>query len=136
MKKNFLLRIDKEIFDEVEYISEVEDRSINYMLCKLINKGLNIILTTHSDYILEQFNNFIRLGKVNEDKLSELGYSNEHVLNHEDVKIYNFKKESDYLYVPKEVDVNETGVIDENFSEVTDELYNESVDIIDNMESD
>jgi DNA helicase HerA-like ATPase len=43
VKKNFLLRIDKEIFDEVDYISEIEDRSINYMLCKLINKGLNSI---------------------------------------------------------------------------------------------
>lgn len=105
-------------------------------LVKLINNGLNIILTTHSDYILEQFNNLIRLGKVNEDKLNELGYCDENILNHKDVKIYNFKKESDYLYVTKEVEVNETGFIDENFSEVTDELYNESVDIIDNMESD
>ena len=41
MKKNFLLRIDEEIFDRVKSISEVEDRSINYMLCKLISKGLN-----------------------------------------------------------------------------------------------
>lgn len=43
MKKNFLLRIDEEIFDKVKDISEVEDRSINYMMCKLINRGLNCI---------------------------------------------------------------------------------------------
>ena len=43
MKKNFLLRIDKEVFDKVKDISEVEERSINYMMCKLINKGLNCI---------------------------------------------------------------------------------------------
>lgn len=41
MKKNFLLRIDEEVFDKVKDISEVEDRSINYMMCKLIDKGLN-----------------------------------------------------------------------------------------------
>ena len=43
MKKNFLLRIDEEVFYKVKDISEVEDRSINYMMCKLINKGLNCI---------------------------------------------------------------------------------------------
>ena len=43
MKKNFLLRIDEEIFDKVKDISEVEERSINYMMCKLINRGLNCI---------------------------------------------------------------------------------------------
>ena len=41
MKKNFLLRIDEEIFDRVKSISETEDRSINYMIGKLIEKGLN-----------------------------------------------------------------------------------------------
>ena len=48
MKKNFLLRIDEEIFDRVKSISEVEDRSINYMLCKLISKGLNGIKLNES----------------------------------------------------------------------------------------
>lgn len=43
MKKNFLLRIDEEVFDKVKDISEVEERSINYMMCKLIDKGLNCI---------------------------------------------------------------------------------------------
>ena len=43
LKKNFLLRVDEEIFDKVKDISEVEERSINYMMCKLINKGLNYI---------------------------------------------------------------------------------------------
>ena len=48
MKKNFLLRIDEEIFDKVKDISEVEERSINYMLCKLISKGLNGIKLNES----------------------------------------------------------------------------------------
>ena len=43
MNKNFLLRLDKEVFDKVKDISEVEERSINYMMCKLIDKGLNCI---------------------------------------------------------------------------------------------
>ena len=43
MKKNFLLRIDEEVFNNIKDISEKEDRSINYMINKLINNGLNYI---------------------------------------------------------------------------------------------
>ena len=43
MKKNFLLRIDEEVFNNIKDISEKEDRSINYMINRLINKGLNYI---------------------------------------------------------------------------------------------
>ena len=43
MKKNFLLRIDEEVFNNIKDISEKEDRSINYMINKLINKGLNYV---------------------------------------------------------------------------------------------
>jgi predicted HicB family RNase H-like nuclease len=43
LKKNFLLRIDEEVFNNIKDISEKEDRSINYMINKLINKGLNYI---------------------------------------------------------------------------------------------
>jgi hypothetical protein len=43
MKKPFLLRIDEEMLDRIKSIAEVEERSINYILCKLIDKGLNSI---------------------------------------------------------------------------------------------
>ena len=64
MKKNFLLRIDKEIFDEVDYISEIEDRSINYMLCKLIDKGLSSInLDSNIEKEIEEYSSKINLSK-------------------------------------------------------------------------
>ena len=65
MKKNFLLRIDKEIFDEVDYISEIEDRSINYMLCKLINKGLNSIdLDSNIEKEIEEYSSKTNVSKT------------------------------------------------------------------------
>ena len=40
MKKNYLLRMCNDKFSLVEKIAKEEDRSVNYMLCKLIEKGL------------------------------------------------------------------------------------------------
>ena len=64
MKKNFLLRLDEEMFNKVKDISEVEERSINYMLCKLINKGLNRINLDESiEKDIEDFANKSRMSK-------------------------------------------------------------------------
>lgn len=64
MKKNFLLRIDEEIFDRVKSISEVEERSVNYMICKLIEKSLNgINLDKEIERDIEEFATKSRMSK-------------------------------------------------------------------------
>ena len=40
MKKNYLLRVCEDTYSSVEKLAKEEDRSVNYMLCKLIDKGL------------------------------------------------------------------------------------------------
>ena len=100
-------------------------------LVKAINKGLNIIITTHSDYIVEKFNNFIRLGNANKKLFKKLGYEKNNILNYENVSIYNFKKESEYSYITEPIEINETGFDENSFYEVNNELYDETVDIID-----
>ncbi|WP_458456198.1 AAA family ATPase [Methanobrevibacter sp.] len=100
-------------------------------LVKAINQGLNIIITTHSDYIVEKFNNFIRLGNAKDEIFDKLQYDESHILNYKNVSIYNFKKEDKYSYVAESIDINNTGFDETSFSEVNDELYDESVDIID-----
>ena len=40
MKKDYPLRMCKELHLQVEKLAREEDRSVNYMLCKLIEKGL------------------------------------------------------------------------------------------------
>ena len=65
MKKNFLLRIDEEVFDKVKDISEVEERSINYMMCKLIDRGLNCIdLGSDIEKEIEEYANKSRMNKT------------------------------------------------------------------------
>lgn len=65
MKKNFLLRIDEEVFDKIKDTSEVEDRSINYMMCKLIDKGLNCIdLGSEIEKEIEEYSIKSRMSKT------------------------------------------------------------------------
>ena len=65
MKKNFLLRIDEETFNQIKDISEIEDRSINYMMCKLIDKGLNgINLSKDIEKEIEEYANKSRMSKT------------------------------------------------------------------------
>lgn len=128
---------DTIIIEEPEsHLHPKNQRILVKYLVKLVNNGLNIILNTQSDYIIEQFNNFIRLGEVDSETLEELNYTPEHVLNPSDIRIYNFKKDSDYQYIAEPVDINETGFDEESFSEISDALYDESADIIDAMRSD
>ena len=98
-------------------------------LVKALNEGLNIILTTQSDYVLEKFNNLIELGNCEKEIFNHLDYDESCILDYNDISIYNFKKNADFSYTPDLVDINSTGFSDKVFSEVIDELYTES-DII------
>ena len=65
MKKNFLLRIDQLAFDEIKYKSELEDRSVNYMMCKLIDKGMDYIaLNSDIEKEIEEYANKSRISKA------------------------------------------------------------------------
>lgn len=119
---------DTLIIEEIEnHLHPANQRILVKYLINLVNAGLNIILTTHSDYILEQFNNLIRLSNVDFNRLNDLGFDNADVLSHEKIAIYNFKNNPS---VVSRFDINKTGFLDEVFSEVIENLYDESLEII------
>ena len=130
--KFFLQKGDTLIIEEPEnHIHPKQQLILVKYLVKAINKGLKIIITTHSDYIIEKFNNFIRLGNTGVEIFNKYSYTSDDVLNYKDVSIYNFVKEGKCSYIAKPVEINCTGFDENSFFKLHSELYDESVDISD-----
>lgn len=98
-------------------------------LVKLINMGLNLIITTHSDFIIEKINNFVLLER-NITNIKDYGYDSGDYLKREQVGLYLFKQDKEtQTYSTENVEISEMGISENNFGPVIDALYNESHNI-------
>lgn len=118
------------IIEEPEaHLHPANQRLLVKYFVKAINNGLKILITTHSDYIISQLDNMINLSNIPEDKLHDLNYSKENVLDFKDIAIYNFKENLDNTFSAEKIIINFDGFIEDNFSKIADELYDETISI-------
>jgi len=119
---------DTLIIEEPEaHINPKNQRILVKYLSKLVNSGLKIIITTHSDYIIEQVNNFILANYLeNEILFDKFGYEKEDCLNLNDVSMYLFKEVANKEFEAKKIEIGKYGIEESSFSQVIDELYDES----------
>ncbi|WP_341280703.1 ATP-binding protein [Paenibacillus sp. FSL H8-0537] len=117
------------IIDEPELnLHPDNQRKMARILAKLANRGINVLISTHSDYIIKEFNNLLMLGKEFPDKIElmkKYKYSESEILKQEDISPYVF---IDSKIKPMEIDDLE-GIIAETFDDVINQ-YNDSVDEI------
>jgi len=75
------------------------------LIARLTNLGIKILITTHSDYILKEFNNLIMLSsaiKKDDTILKKLKYESNEILNSSKVKVYlNKNNEINNILVDK-----------------------------------
>ncbi|PLY10850.1 MAG: hypothetical protein C0626_04250 [Arcobacter sp.] len=83
----------------------------------LSNSGAKVLVTTHSDYILNEINNCIKLDNIEKD--------NEFAISKDDVSAYLFKNEKTKTTVNK-LEIDKFGISNDNFDEVLDELLDRS----------
>jgi len=117
------------IIDEPELnLHPDNQRNIARLIALMVNSGINVILSTHSDYIVREFNNLIMLHNdfSNKDKLlDKYKYTKEELLDANIVKAYLV---DDGSITPMEI-TKEEGIIATTFDDVVNSLNNSSDDI-------
>ncbi len=119
------------IIEEPEsHLHPANQRKLAWAIVKLIRDGLNVMLTTHSDYFLSQLSNFVRLSLLADERVTA-GYDAKAFIDPDDVGCYLFEwDEEGRGSRVRTLDINaEDGIPDDEFSDVAELLYNEYVDL-------
>ena len=93
------------------------------VLARLVNSGIKVMVTTHSDFLVGQVDNLVRASRLNNPE--ELGMERYDLIKEEDVSVYYFDDEN----VLHEIPVGEDGVDHDIFADVVQDLYDESLSI-------
>ncbi len=118
------------IIEEPEaHLHPENQRILAKFLARLIRKGVFLIITTHSDYLLKQINTFILLSKISPEKrVKRYKYAKNDYINPEEVAAYSFTQDKKIGYKIENVEINgEDGISQKEFIKIYKLLYDESV---------
>jgi len=121
------------IIDEPELNLHPDNhRKITRLLAHLSNKGIYIFITTHSDYMIKEFNNLIRLKHPITDKekiMKRYAYKEHDILNYKKITSY-INNTGELMVTP----IDNMGMEIETFDSVLNELSSSMDDILFNIE--
>jgi AAA ATPase domain len=123
---------DAVVVEEPEaHLHPDNQRLLAQALVKLVRRGLQVIVTTHSDYFVEQVSNFVRLGSL-PDLRARLGYDADDYLDAGEVGAYLFR--SPTPAGPSRVEAlpvtSDEGIPGDVFARVTEALYDETSTLV------
>ena len=114
------------MIDEPELnIHPANQRHIARLLARLVNAGLRVVISTHSDYIVREFNSLLMLSQDNGELRKKHSYSENEVLTVEQVSACLFDKQS---ITPFEISP-EDGIYATTFDTVIEDLNRVNDDI-------
>ncbi len=97
------------------------------ILSRMINNGLRLVVSTHSDYIIREFNNLVMVSSTNngvEELAKKYNYRKDEFINKNEIGAYlfNYKNKNSSKTEAKAIKIDETGFEVETFDETTEKL--------------
>jgi len=91
------------------------------LFAKLVNAGIKVWLTTHSDYIIKEINNLLLLSNDFDEKqefMEHFRYQTSEILKPADVKVYITQTDGTI----KDVEINRLGLSETTFDETIEQI--------------
>lgn len=79
------------------------------ILASLANRGVRVLVSTHSDYFLRELNNLIMLAQDDGQLSKDFGYQPEEVLKADSVGVFLFEAEDEGAVSVRPIPVEPTG---------------------------
>jgi predicted ATPase len=134
--KHFAEKGDILFIDEPELNLHPENQiKIARLLVNLVNAGIKVFITTHSDYIIKELNNLLMFANEFPEKsalMKQYSYTLNDILHTQDLKAYITDREG----TVSKVETDEYGMIQSGFDEAIvqiDETSNQIISALDNL---
>ena len=121
--------VDALFYEEPEMCLHPQlQQKMGRVLCKMVNAGVQMNVTTHSDIILQHVNNMIRLsGREDREEIChQLGYAARDLLSPQKVKVYQLKAAAGGKTKVEELDCGENGFAVPTFNDALDRIMDEA----------
>lgn len=118
------------ILEEPEsHLHPAAQRRMARGIVRLVNAGVKVLLTTHSDYFLNQVNNLLRISYADEQWLEKHGFEESDCLQREDVSAYLFRWDDNQGgSLIEELTIRpDVGIDDDEFGKVVNDQYEETI---------
>ena len=129
---------DTLIIDEPEiHLHPKAQKDMAGILVALVKAGVNIIITTHSEILVEQISNYRMAEKIPEEKRKKIMKGEYNlILSEKELAVYNFKKKEQDVTVEEVPFDDEDGISIKDHNDVSTEIYDETIDIYDESRKD
>ena len=121
---------DTLIIDEPEaHLHPQAQIDVTKMLVALVKKGVNVVITTHSEKLLTQIEDYRMIDNVAKEKRQKI-MGSQYSLTEDDLAVYHFKPQSQKDVIIEKVPFDhEDGFSIEDHDDVSTMLYDQTMDI-------